>query len=116
MIRIVRTPEGNVEIDSGKKSTWRVYLPESDQKAYEEQKSKKEMIHKRKNPQEEQERDDRQPEGNEIDKTGKKSGRGVYICQNPDCLEKAYQEHRLERSLKTKVSPDIYEELRKDLE
>ena len=71
-----------------------------------EQKSKKEMI-----------RIVRTPEGNvEIDKTGKKSGRGVYICQNPDCLEKAYQEHRLERSLKTKVSPDIYEELRTDLE
>ena len=66
-----------------------------------EQKSKKEMI-----------RIVRTPEGNvEIDKTGKKSGRGVYICQNPDCLE-----NRLERSLKTKVSPDIYEELRKDLE
>lgn len=70
-----------------------------------EQKSKKEMI-----------RVVRTPEGIvEIDKTGKKSGRGVYICQNPDCLEKAYKEHRLERSLKTKVSDDIYESLRQEL-
>lgn len=71
-----------------------------------ERKSKKEMI-----------RIVRTPEGAvEVDKTGKKSGRGVYICQNPDCLEKAYKEHRLDRSLKAKVSPLIYEELRKDLE
>lgn len=70
-----------------------------------EQKSKKEMI-----------RVVRTPEGIvEIDKTGKKSGRGVYICQNPDCLEKAYKEHRLERLLKTKVSDDIYESLRQEL-
>lgn len=71
-----------------------------------EQKSKKDMI-----------RIVRTPEGAvEVDKTGKKSGRGVYICQNPDCLEKAYKEHRLDRSLKAKVSPLIYEELRGNLE
>ena len=58
----------------------------------------------------------RTPEGAvEIDKTGKKSGRGVYICQNSACLEKAYKEHRLERSLKTKVSDEIYESLRQEL-
>ena len=70
-----------------------------------EQKSKKEMI-----------RVVRTPEGAvEIDKTGKKSGRGVYLCPNSKCLEKAYKEHRLERSLKTKVSSEIYEQLRKEL-
>lgn len=70
-----------------------------------EQKSKKEMI-----------RVVRTPEGAvEIDKTGKKSGRGVYFCPNSECLEKAYKEHRLERSLKTKVSSEIYEQLRKEL-
>jgi predicted RNA-binding protein YlxR (DUF448 family) len=56
------------------------------------------------------------PEGNvEIDKTGKKSGRGAYICPQAECLEKAYKEHRLERSLKTKVSNEIYEALKQDL-
>ena len=70
-----------------------------------EMKSKKEMI-----------RVVRTPEGAvEIDKTGKKSGRGVYLCLNSECLEKAYKEHRLERSLKTKVSSEIYEQLRKEL-
>ena len=43
----------------------------------------------------------------EIDKTGKKSGRGVYVCADPVCLEKAYKEHRLERSLKKAVSEEI---------
>ena len=52
----------------------------------------------------------------EIDKTGKKSGRGVYVCADPACLEKAYKEHRLERSLKKAVSEEIYDQLRKELE
>ena len=52
----------------------------------------------------------------EIDRTGKKSGRGVYVCADRECLDKAYKEHRLERSLKTKVSEEIYEELRGRLE
>lgn len=70
-----------------------------------EQKNKKDMI-----------RIVRTPEGTvEIDKTGKKSGRGVYICPTADCLEKAYKEHRLERSLKAKVSEDIYAALRQEL-
>lgn len=56
------------------------------------------------------------PEGNvEIDKTGKKSGRGAYICATSECLERAYKEHRLERSLKTKVSDEIYETLKQEL-
>ena len=49
----------------------------------------------------------------EIDKTGKKSGRGVYVCADPACLEKAYKEHRLERSLKKAVSEEIYDQLRR---
>lgn len=56
------------------------------------------------------------PEGLvEVDKTGKKAGRGAYICPDPACLEKACKEHRLERSLKTKVSAEIYEVLKQDL-
>ena len=56
------------------------------------------------------------PEGAvEIDRTGKKAGRGAYVCPSAECLEKAYKEHRLERSLKTKVSAEIYEALKRDL-
>ncbi|ERT57194.1 RNase P modulator RnpM [Megasphaera vaginalis (ex Srinivasan et al. 2021)] len=51
----------------------------------------------------------------EIDESGKKAGRGVYVCRDAACLEKAYKEHRLERSLKTNVSEEIYESLRQSL-
>lgn len=46
-----------------------------------------------------------------IDKTSKANGRGVYICNSPDCLEKAKNNKELERSLKSKVEKEIYDEL-----
>lgn len=56
------------------------------------------------------------PEGEIVlDKTGKKNGRGAYVCADTACLEKAYKEKRMERSLKTKVSEEIYEALRNEL-
>ena len=51
----------------------------------------------------------------EIDKTGKKSGRGAYVCSSEECLEKAYKAKRLERSLKHSVSPEVYELLRSEI-
>lgn len=51
----------------------------------------------------------------EIDGTGKKNGRGVYLCKDPECLRKAQKSRALERSLKCSVSPDVYEELRRQL-
>lgn len=47
-----------------------------------------------------------------IDKTGKANGRGAYICDNIECLEKAIKTKRLERNFETKISEEIYEELR----
>ena len=52
----------------------------------------------------------------ELDRTGKKSGRGVYICDNLECFEKAYKSHGLERSLKCPVSRDVYEQIRVSIE
>lgn len=46
-----------------------------------------------------------------VDKTGKASGRGAYICHDKECLAKAYESHGLERSLKRAVPSEIYEEL-----
>ena len=55
-------------------------------------------------------------EGNiSIDKTGKLSGRGAYICDNIECLEKAIKTKRLERNFETKISEDIYNELRQTI-
>ena len=48
-----------------------------------------------------------------VDKTGKANGRGAYICDNIECLEKAIKTKRLERNFETKISDEIYEELRK---
>lgn len=47
-----------------------------------------------------------------VDLTGKKAGRGAYICKNIECLEKAIKSKKLERSLKTKIDLQIYESLR----
>ncbi len=53
--------------------------------------------------------------GAAIDPTGKKNGRGAYICADPVCLEKARKARGLERSLKTEISSEIYENLKKEL-
>ena len=51
----------------------------------------------------------RSPEGEiSLDLTGKKSGRGAYICADPACLEKAQKGKRLERAFECAISPEIY--------
>ena len=50
-----------------------------------------------------------------IDKTGKANGRGAYICESIDCLEKAIKTKRLERNFETQISNEIYDELRKTI-
>ena len=47
-----------------------------------------------------------------IDKTGKQEGRGAYICNDIECLEKVIKSKRLERVLDTKIENEIYESLR----
>ncbi len=48
-----------------------------------------------------------------IDETGKQEGRGAYICNNIDCLEKVVKSKRLERALEKEISQDVYENLKK---
>ena len=50
-----------------------------------------------------------------LDTTGKKPGRGAYVCRNIECLEKACKNKGLERSFKTSVPKDLYEEIKKQL-
>lgn len=50
-----------------------------------------------------------------IDATGKRAGRGAYICGTEDCFLKAYKEKRLERALKQAISSQIYEKLREGI-
>lgn len=54
----------------------------------------------------------RDPEGNiSVDLTGKKSGRGAYICKDKKCLMKAQKAKRLERAFECEVPAEIYERL-----
>ena len=52
--------------------------------------------------------------GVELDRTGKKSGRGAYIRPNALCLKKAKK--RLEASLECKIPDEIFEKLEKEIE
>ena len=47
-----------------------------------------------------------------IDKTGKQEGRGAYICNSIECLEKVIKTKRLEKSLNTKIEDEVYNKLR----
>ncbi len=48
----------------------------------------------------------------EVDLTGKKSGRGAYICKSEACLDKLIKSKRLERIFEQEISSEIYESLR----
>lgn len=50
-----------------------------------------------------------------LDVTGKKSGRGAYVCSNEQCLAKAFKEKRLERALKRVIETEVYEQLSSEL-
>ncbi len=58
----------------------------------------------------------RDPEGGiSLDKTGKKSGRGAYICKSLQCLKKARVKKRLEASLECSIPADVYDVMEKEL-
>lgn len=50
-----------------------------------------------------------------VDLTGKKSGRGAYICKNIECFEKAFKAKRLSRNLDTPISEEIYGKLKDEV-
>ncbi len=52
----------------------------------------------------------------EIDLTGKKSGRGVYICPDKACMDRACKARRLEKNLKREIPASLKEEVYRILE
>ena len=50
-----------------------------------------------------------------IDRTGKKNGRGAYLCDNSECLCKAKKNHGLSRAFRMEVDEAVYEELERQL-
>jgi predicted RNA-binding protein YlxR (DUF448 family) len=58
----------------------------------------------------------RTPEGEVIiDLTGKKSGRGAYICKNSACLKKAIKSKRIQSNLEVEIPESVTIELEKEL-
>lgn len=51
-----------------------------------------------------------------LDLTGRKSGRGAYVCKNLSCFEKARKARRFERSLSCKIPEEVYEQMQNELE
>lgn len=52
----------------------------------------------------------------ELDTTGKKNGRGAYVCCSKECLEKAIKSKGLERSFKQPIPAEVYETLKKEMD
>ena len=50
-----------------------------------------------------------------LDLTGKKNGRGAYLCPNPECLKKARKARSLERSLECPIPEKVYDRLEEEL-
>lgn len=58
----------------------------------------------------------RTPEGEILlDFTGKKSGRGAYICRNVGCLKKARKSKRIDRSLNVTIPEEVYDRMESEL-
>ncbi len=50
-----------------------------------------------------------------LDLTGKKSGRGAYVCNDLECLKKARKARRLERAFSSKIPDEIYDEMERQM-
>jgi len=51
-----------------------------------------------------------------LDSTGRKNGRGAYICPSKECLEKARKSKGLERSFKQSIPEEVYDALEKEMD
>ena len=71
-----------------------------------EMKSKKEMIRVLRT----------EDQGIILDATGRKNGRGAYICPDPECMKKARKSRGLDRAFKMLVPDEIYDSLTKEIE
>ncbi|MBP1561364.1 MAG: YlxR family protein [Oscillospiraceae bacterium] len=56
------------------------------------------------------------PEGDiSLDLTGKKSGRGAYICRSAECFKKARKTRRFEKAFSCQISDEVYNNMEKEL-
>ena len=58
----------------------------------------------------------RDPQGNvSLDFTGKKSGRGAYICRDIECLRKARKSRRIDKNLDCDIPDEVYDKMESEL-
>jgi predicted RNA-binding protein YlxR (DUF448 family) len=58
----------------------------------------------------------RAPDGSvSLDLTGRKSGRGAYVCRNAECLKKCRRAKRIEHSLEVVIPDEVYDAIEKEL-
>lgn len=50
-----------------------------------------------------------------LDLTGKKSGRGAYVCKNPHCLAKARKKKAFERAFSVQISEEVYNQMEEEM-
>ena len=50
-----------------------------------------------------------------LDLTGKKAGRGAYICKNPDCLVRAVKAKRVQKALTCQIPEEVFERMKEEI-
>ena len=70
-----------------------------------EMKSKKELVRVVKSPEQEI----------SLDLTGRKPGRGAYVCKNIDCLKAARKARRIEKAFSCKIPEEVYDRMEEEI-
>lgn len=50
-----------------------------------------------------------------LDLTGKKAGRGAYVCKNADCLKKARKKRAFERAFDMQIEESVYDKMEEEI-
>ncbi len=80
-----------------------------------EMKPKKEMVRVVKAPEKAGDEGNPLPPEISLDLTGKKPGRGAYLCRNKECLRAARKARRLEKALSCKIPDEVYRQMEEEI-
>lgn len=80
-----------------------------------EMKPKKELVRVVKAPQKEDENGNLPPAEISLDLTGKKPGRGAYLCRDAECFKKARKSRRFEKAFSCKIPEEVYDKMEEEI-
>ncbi len=80
-----------------------------------EMKPKKELVRVVRAPERVDENGNPLPPEISLDLTGKKPGRGAYLCRNPECLRLARKARRLERAFSCQIPNEVYDRMEEEI-